>query len=217
MKNRKVAAEIATPGCWAIYVPASRSDRFSSLCGDGTVSTVVLNSSGQQASRAVSAKLFDPDKDPLFMQGEEDGDTYHFVSYLGNISSIAIGGKTARLIGKWSLLTEAADNGWRPSGYQPLAVHPGTGRLYVTMHSNGYDGSHTNPAEEIWGFDMNSKKRVVRMPGYDSIALEPSNDGKRLYAIDIMKAELVVIDLRPTPTVHVKTQIGAVPIQIEAY
>ncbi len=217
MKNRKVAAVIATPGCWAIYVPASRSDRFSSLCGDGTISTVVLNGSGRQASRTVSKKLFDPDMDPLFMQGEQDGDTYHFVSYLGNISSIAVGGNTAKLTGKWSLVTESADSGWRPSGYQPLAVHSGTGRLYVTMHSNGYDGSHKNPAEEIWGFDMKSKKRLLRMPGYTSIALEPSRDGKRLYVIDIMKAELVVLDLGPTPKVHVQTQIGALPIQIEGF
>jgi methylamine dehydrogenase heavy chain len=219
LRNRKVASEIAMPGCWGIYVPASRSDRFSSLCGDGTVATVVLNSSGRQASRSASAKMFDPDKDAWFMQGEQDGDTCHFVSFLGNVASVAIGGNTATLSGTWSLVTESADKekNWRPSGYQPLAVHPGSGRLYVTMHPNGAEGSHKNPAEEIWGFDMKSKKRIVRMPGHSSIALEPSVDGKRLYAIDIMKAELVVIDLGATPKVHVQTQIGAIPIQIEAF
>ena len=219
LRNRRVVSEIPMPGCWAIYVPSSRSDRFSSLCGDGTVATVVLNSNGEQASRAVSAKLFDPDKDAWFMQGEQDGDTYHFVSYLGNIASVDIGGNTAKLSGTWPLVTTSADKqkNWRPSGYQPLAVHPGTGRLYVTMHSNGAEGSHKNPAEEIWGFDMKSKQRVMRMPGHDSIALEPSRDGKRLYAIDIMKAELVVFDLGATPKVHVQTQVGAVPILIEAF
>jgi methylamine dehydrogenase heavy chain len=85
------------------------------------------------------------------------------------------------------------------------------------MHPNGAEGSHKNPAEEIWGFDMKSKKRVMRMPGHTSIALEPSRDGKRLYAIDIAKAELVVFDLGATPKVHVQTQIGAIPIQIEAF
>jgi len=219
MRNRQVASEIATPGCWGIYVPASRSDRFSALCGDGSIVTVTLNADGEQAARANSGKLFDPDKDAWFMQGEQDGDTYHFVSFQGNIASVELGGDSANLTGTWSLVTAAADKkkNWRPGGYQPLAVHPGTGRLYVTMHSNGAEGSHKNPAEEIWGFDVKSKKRVVRMPGHTTIALEPSPDGKRLYAIDIMKAELLVIDLGAKPKVHSKTQIGAVPAQIETF
>jgi len=219
MKNRKVASEIPMPGCWGIYVPESRSDRFSSLCGDGTVATVRLNSSGGQASRSLSGKMFDPDKDAWFMQGEQVGDTYYFVSFLGTIATVEIGGDTASLSGTWPLVTAADDKqkNWRPGGYQPLAVHGGTGRLYVTMHPNGAEGSHKNPAEEIWGFDLKSKKRVLRMPGHSSIALEPSRDGKRLLAIDIMKAELVVIELGPEPKVHSQTQVGAVPILIEAF
>ena len=56
------------------------------------------------------------------------------------------------------------------------------------------------------------------MPGNASIALEPSRDGSRLLSIDIMKAELVVYDVSGgEPKVAVQTQIGAVPIQIEAF
>jgi methylamine dehydrogenase heavy chain len=219
MQARKVASEIPTPGCFGIYAPASRSDRFSTLCGDGTVTTVVLDNSGEQASRAASDQMFDPDKDAWFIQGEQDGDTYHFVSFLGNIAAVNVAGDKATLGEVWPLVRAAADKkqNWRPGGYQPLAVHSGTGRLYVTMHSKGAEGSHKNPAEQIWGFDLKTKRRVVRMPGHGSIALEPSSDGKRLYAIDITKAELVVIDLGAKPKVHVKTQVGAVPAQIEAF
>ena len=218
MQAKAVASEIAMPGCWGIYVPASRSDRFSSLCGDGTMVTVTL-SNGQQASRAASAKLFDPDKDAWFVQGELDGDSCHFVSFLGNITKVSIGGGTASIEDTWPLVTMSADKkkSWRPGGYQPLAVHPATGRLYVTMHPSGAEGSHKNPAEQIWGFDLKSKKRIARLPGHSSIALEPSPDGKRLYAIDIMKAELVVFDLGAKPKVHTTTQIGAVPAQIESF
>jgi methylamine dehydrogenase heavy chain len=137
----------------------------------------------------------------------------------GNITKVAIGGATASVEDTWSLVTVAADKkkNWRPGGYQPLAVHEATGRLYVTMHSNGAEGSHKNPAEQIWGFDMKSKKRIARLPGHTSIALEPSSDGKLLYAIDIMKAELVVFDLGAKPKVRNTTQIGTVPIQIESF
>ena len=219
LQARKVASEIPTPGCFGVYVPASRSDRFSTLCGDGTVTTVVLNNEGQEASRAVSDKLFDPDKDAWFLQGEVDGDSCHFVSFLGNIATVNIGGDKPTLGEVWPLVKAAADKkqNWRPGGYQPLAVHSGTGRLYVTMHSKGAEGSHKNPAEQIWGFDLKTKRRVVRMPGHTAIALEPSPDGRRLYAIDGLKAELVVIELGAKPKVHTKVQIGANPAQIEAF
>jgi methylamine dehydrogenase heavy chain len=218
LQAKTVASEIPMPGCWGIYVPASSSDRFSSLCGDGTITTIIL-SDGQQSSRASSAKVFDPDKDAWFVQGEIVGDSCYFVSFLGNLTKVAIGGNTASVEDTWSLVTAAADKkkNWRPGGYQPLAVHEATGRLYVTMHSNGTEGSHKNPAEQIWGFDMKSKKRIARLPGHTSIALEPSADGKLLYAIDIMKAELVVFDLGAKPKVRNTTQIGAVPIQIESF
>jgi methylamine dehydrogenase heavy chain len=85
------------------------------------------------------------------------------------------------------------------------------------MHPNGAEGSHKNPAEQIWGFDIKTKKRIARLPGHASIALEPSSDGKRLFAIDIMKTELVVFDLGAKPKVHSTTQVGAVPAQIESF
>jgi methylamine dehydrogenase heavy chain len=218
LQARKMVAEIPTPGCWGIYVPSSKSDRFSTLCGDGTVATVVLDGSGQQASRAVSGKLFDPEKDAWFIQGERDGDTYRFLSFLGNIAAVDVGGDTAKLGETWSLVG-AADKkqGWRPGGYQPLAVHTGTGRLYVTMHPGGAEGSHKNPAKEIWTFDLATKKRIGRMPGHASIALTTSKDGKRLMAIDIEKATLLVIDVRAKPKVRHSTQVGAVPAQVNAF
>jgi methylamine dehydrogenase heavy chain len=219
MQGKKVAAEIDTGGCWGIYVPASRSDRFSALCGDGTILTVTLDGDGQQASRAVSGKVFDPDNDAWFVQGEQDGDTYYFVTFHGAIAEVKMGGDTASLERTWWLVKTPADKKkkWRPGGYQPLAVHPETGRLYVAMHSNGAEGSHKNPAERIWVFDLKTKQRVLSLPGHSSIALEPSPDGKRLYAIDIIKTELVVFDLGAKPKVRNTTQIGMVPTQIEAF
>jgi methylamine dehydrogenase heavy chain len=218
LEARSMVAEIPTPGCWGIYVPSSRSDQFSTLCGDGTMETVALDASGQQAARTSSAKLFDADRDAWFMQGERDGDTYRFVSFLGSVAAVSIGGDTAKLEEVWSLVgTADSKKAWRPGGYQPLAVHPGTGRLYVTMHPGGAEGSHKNPAKEIWAFDLASKKRVARMPGHAAVAVTASKDGKRLLAIDIEKATLLVIDVRGKPRVRNATQVGAVPAQVDAF
>ena len=107
MQAKKDVGEISMPGCWAIYPAQSNSKRFASLCGEGNVTTVTLNDSGQEATRTSSGKFFDPDNDAWFMQGEQDGDRYHFVSFKGNIATVNVGGETAVLEGTWPLVTKA--------------------------------------------------------------------------------------------------------------
>jgi len=219
MRTRQQASEIPTPGCWGIYPPTSRSDRFSTLCGDGTVATIVLDNDGNAASRAVSAKVFDAEADAWFIQGERDRDSYRFVSFLGNVAQVNVAGDTAAVEETWPLVSGAADRkkAWRPGGYQPLAVHAGSGRLYVAMHPQGAEGSHKNPAKEIWAFDLKTKKRLARLPGHGAVALTASADGKRLYAIDIEKMSLVVMDSSGKGKVHNVTPVGEIPVQVDAY
>jgi methylamine dehydrogenase heavy chain len=218
LQERRMASEIPTPGCWGIYPPAGSSDRFSTLCGDGTITTVMLDGEGNAASRAISDKLFDADKDAWFIQGEQDGDVYRFVTFLGNIAVVEMGGDSAKLVETWSMVRSSADRkaSWRPGGYQPLAVHPGSGKLYVAMHPQGAEGSHKNPAKEIWAFDLKTKKRVARMPGHAAIALTASSNGKRLLAIDIEKLSLVAIDMGAKPKSRVLTQVGDIPVQVDS-
>ena len=218
LQERRMVAEIPTPGCWGIYPPAGSSDRFATLCGDGTIATVVLDGEGNAASRSISDKMFDADKDAWFIQGEQDGDVYRFVSFLGNIGVVDVSGDTAALVEIWATVKSAADRkaAWRPGGYQPLAVHPGSGRLYVAMHPQGAEGSHKNPAKEIWAFDLKTKKRVARLPGHAAIALTASSDGKRILAIDIEKLSLVAIDMGGKPKVRVLTQVGDLPVQVDS-
>jgi methylamine dehydrogenase heavy chain len=218
LQDRKMAAEIPTPGCWGIYPPAGSSDRFSTLCGDGTIATILLDGAGDAASRHLSDKLFDADKDAWFIQGEQDGSLYRFVTFLGNVATVDVGGDTAKLVDTWSLVRTKDDRkaGWRPGGYQPLAVHPGSGRLYVAMHPGGAEGSHKNPAKEIWAFDIKTKKRVARMPGHAAIALTAAAGGKRVLAIDIEKLSLVAIEVGTKPKSRVLTQVGEIPVQVDS-
>lgn len=218
MQARRMVAEIDTPGCWGIYPPASSSDRFSTLCGDGTVATIMLDANGDVASRSVSAQMFDADKDAWFIQGEQDGDIYRFVSFLGNMAVVNMGGTTATLQETWNMVRSAADRkkNWRPGGFQPLAVHPGSNRIYVGMHADGFEGSHKTPAQEIWAFDLKTKKRLARHKGHAAIALTASSSGDRILVVDIEKLELVAIDLGAKPRARVLTQVGDLPVQVDS-
>lgn len=216
LQAKQMVAEITTPGCWAAYPIQSDPNRFGMLCGDGTVQIVTVAADGTAASRSVSEPLFDPDDDALFMQGEPTGDTYHFVSFTGNVYSIDMSGEKAVAAGKWSLVSRAErKKGWRPGGYQPLALHRGTGRMYVAMHAGGGEGSHKSPAKEIWVYDVATRKRTARLEGHGATAIGTSSDGSKLYAIDAEKASLVIMQPGRKPRTLGTFPIGEFPSQIE--
>jgi len=192
----KFVTEVMTPGCWMIYVPQSVSNRFSTLCGDGTMLTVTLDAEGKPIDRKKSAKFFDPDADALFVAGEQVDDRYTFVSFKGNVQVVNLGGDTAVAEAPWSLVTPAeVKAGWRPGGYQPMALQAKSGRLYVGMHPKGKEGSHKNPATEIWAFDLATKKRIARVPGHHATVIAASRgDAPKVYGYSTEKSTIAVFD-----------------------
>jgi len=195
----KFVAEVPTPGCWAIYTPSTVSDRFSTLCGDGTMLTVVLDDKGNVARRQKSAAFFDPDDDALFISGERIGDRYFFASFKGNLQAVDIAGDVAVAAPQWSLVPAAdAKAHWRPGGYQVMAIHEKSGLLYIGMHKKGAEGSHKNPADEIWAFDLASKKRIARAKAAGTTTLAVTQgDSPSLLAFDGTKAMLNAFSATP--------------------
>lgn len=219
-KAEKFVTEIPTPGCWGILPAQSVANRFTTICGDGTLLTITLGADGMPTDQQRSERLFDPDKDPVFSQTENDGDNYQFLSFHGQILSANLGGAVASIGASWSLLgADDQKDGWRPGGYQPFAVSKDNGRLYVAMHPAGAEGSHKNPAKEIWAFDVKSKQRVERVEGNNAVALAVSRGANpMLFAIDPLSAGLV--NYATTPKLAVGKRVdgfGEAPILIETH
>jgi len=203
LRQRRLASEIATSGCWLALPVQSAPQRFATLCGDGTIETVTLDEAGALKARTRSEPFFDADVDPVFVHSETIGDRYFFVSYLGQVHEVDLSQDKPKALGRWPLVQGAdAKKGWRPGGYQLFAVHAASGRLYVAMHPNGAEGSHKNPAAEIWAFDIATHKRIGRMPGHNAIALAAvQGTGPRLVALDGATMGLVLIDAGARPRV----------------
>lgn len=201
LKARKFAAEVPTPGCWIVIPSQTEGRRFSTLCGDGTLQTIVLNEDGSPKSRARSARFFHPDENPVFVQTDNIGDRHFFVSYKGQVHAADLSGDEPKVEAPWPLASGAeARRGWRPGGYQLIAVHRRTGRLFVAVHAGGGEGSHKNPAQEIWVFDLETKKRVAKLPGHNAIAIAVSQaDQPKLFAIDGLNMGLAVYDAGSRP------------------
>lgn len=187
LKTRQFTDEItAAAGCWSIIVLPSRPRSFASICGDGALLTVDLDPAGKPAGQQRSQPMFDPEKDPVFTHTENLGNTFYFVSYNGNVYSADFSGSEAAFGQPWSLLDPSGkDRGWRPGGYNLLAVNQASRRLYVGMHPDGAEGTHKTPAAEIWVYDLGTRKRVARVPGRNALSMSVSqDDAPRLYTLD---------------------------------
>ena len=158
VERRVVASEIQTQGCAGVFPAGPR--RFGMLCGDGTVLAVHLTDDGKLDYVARSPRFFDPVEDPVTEKGARDGSIWWFVSFEGMLHEIDFSDDAPVAHPAWSLFTESERSaGKRVGGAQHVAYHPGTQRLYSIVHEGG-PGSHKDPGDEIWVYDVPSKKRI---------------------------------------------------------
>ena len=157
LDSRTFVGEIPTPGCSLVYPTVDHN--FFMLCGDGKLLHIELDDSGKLASQSKSEQFIDIDADPLSEKSSLVGSTWQFISYQGDVQPI---GSDAVPGERWSLASKRERRkNWRPAGWHWTAGHP-DGRLWVGMTPNGYEGSHKDPATEVWVFDVAKQKRLAR-------------------------------------------------------
>lgn len=174
LKAGKEIAEVPTPGCWGVF-PAKKGLAFSTICGDGTLAKVEFQPDGSFSVLNKSAPFFDADKDPIQPVAERAGDDLLFVTYDGKVLRMNDSGKQPVLKDKFHF-TQGVDGDWAPGGIQLMAYNEPNQVLFVLMHPDAKDGSHKNPAEEVWALDMKSKKLLFRTSVHDLVSIMVSND-----------------------------------------
>ncbi|TPE51897.1 amine dehydrogenase large subunit [Amaricoccus solimangrovi] len=178
----KDLGEVPTPGCWTAY-PSVEGTAFTTLCGDGTITKHTYDASGKASAPAKSDRIFDVDKDPLYGDATRVDGKLVYLSYGGTLYIVDDAGEKPVL----DRTVPFAEAGWAPGGYNLMAYSKPANTLFVLMHSNPYDGSHKNPAEEIWAIDMASMKVVGRSPAHGETSISVSGGEKPvLVGIDHM-------------------------------
>jgi len=221
VQQQRFVGEIETPGCYGVIAWPKQPRRFSALCGDGTLATYELSDSGTLASSSISPRFFDPDVDPLFMHYELAGERLTFVSYHGQVQTIELTGAAPVFAAPWSLLDAAArKQDWRPGGYELFAIDGG--RLYVAMHDHGAEGTHKNPAKEIWVVDLKAQRRVARMPGQTAVSMAIAHGAApRLFVLSGADNRLLAWDLRslrfPYRPLARSEPVGDTPVYLELH
>src|SRR3984957_17789812 len=159
--KRQVLGEIEIPGCSLVYPSGTRG--FSTLCSSGTMLTVRLDANGAVAGRSES-KAFNPlDKDPLFTASTVVGGLRYFPSLHGRVQPIDMRGDDVKILPDWPLVPAADEKDhWRPSGWQIVAGDEQK-LLYVLMQPNAHEGTHKDPATEVWVYNTATKTRIKRL------------------------------------------------------
>jgi methylamine dehydrogenase heavy chain len=162
LEARKVINEVSIPGCSMMYPTGQRS--FSTLCADGTLSTITLDAAGQATTTVTSPKpVNDLDQDPMFMMPAMVGRTAWFATFKGQLHGFDFSGATARDLGTFSLGTApGAAPEWRPGGWQ-VVTSDKAGRVYVLMNPNGCEGSHKDGGSDVWVMDPVKRVLVQRI------------------------------------------------------
>ncbi|MAE96753.1 MAG: amine dehydrogenase [Deltaproteobacteria bacterium] len=161
LAERRLAGEIATPGCSLVYAVSGR--RIAMLCLDGALLVIALDEGGGEASRKRSAPFFDPQVDPITEKGVRIGDRWLFASFEGYLHEVDLSGEVPAFAEPWSLFDDGQrSDEWRIGGAQHLALHRKSGRLFALMHQGGVD-THKESGSEVWVYDLAGRKLLQRI------------------------------------------------------
>ena len=215
MEQRRFVGEVMTPGCAMAYAAGDR--HFFALCSDGSLLLIELTDEGTQAAAQKSEPFFNALEDPILEAGVRHGNTWYFVSVLGQVHAVEISAAGVVFPETWSYLDERdqAAN-WRIGGIQAIALHSATQRLYLLMHQGDFY-TYEAPGPEIWVYDVTTQARVNKIRAWRAgISIAVSQDDEPLlYAITEDLSALDVYDANTGDYLRSAGELGITPMLIE--
>lgn len=211
LRERRYLGEVELPGCGLLF--ASAANRFSSICADGRMVSATFDSR-LTASLKYSPVFFPSSDDPVYEHAgwDKPGKRLYLLSYAGLVYPVDVSSDTPKPAPAWNL-TEAADRaaGWRPGGWQPIALHRKLQRLYVLMHV-GAEWSHKTSGEEVWVVDATTHRRLQRIPLKDKAqAVAVSQDAKPLLYLIGESSDITILDALNGAPRGVVSKLGISP------
>lgn len=215
LDGRKILSDIDLPGCSLVYPTGPRG--FTSLCGDGTMTSIALDAVGRAGSTVTSKAFNSIDDDPLFMTPAMVGRTGWFVSFKGNLRAIDFTGAAAKDLGGFAIPKQAGgEPEWRPGGWQVISADR-DGLLYVLMNPKGGEGSHKDGGTEAWVVDPKAKTLVRRIPLRNhSISIEATRQEKPLLVASRPDGSLDVYDVATGAFVRTIVDVAHDPMTMTA-
>jgi len=183
LETRQFVAEIDIPGCFNIYAIGERT--INAICGNGGFMRIELDENGNEKKITRGDSLFDAMADPVTVSGVRVGDTWYHLSIGGYLHGFQSTDIDTRQIAHMSLFTDQErDDDWRISGFQHLAIHRESGRVFVLVHRGGPE-TFEDPGTHVWIYDLESGEKIEeRELERMALSIEVSQDKKaQMYAL----------------------------------
>ncbi|MBB6427783.1 amine dehydrogenase large subunit [Sphingopyxis sp. JAI128] len=215
LDGRKILSDIDLPGCSLVYPTGARG--FTSLCADGTMTSITLDAAGKPGASVTSEAFNDIDDDPLFMTPAMVGRTGWFVSFKGNLRAIDFSGAAAKDLDSFAIPAQAGrDPEWRPGGWQVISADR-AGLLYVLMNPKGGEGSHKDGGTEAWVIDPKAKTLVRRIALKNhSVSIEATQQETPLLVASRSDGSLDVYDAATGAFVRTVARVAHDPMTMTA-
>ena len=121
---------------------------------------IVLDDMGNVIERTRSDALFDPFDDAITISGVRKDSSWYFVSLAGVLHEFTMTQDGVIANGRWSLISEdEREDEWSISGFQHLALHESSNRLYLLTHQ-GPPETFEDPGTHVWVFDIASQSKI---------------------------------------------------------
>jgi methylamine dehydrogenase heavy chain len=160
VESRQFTAEISTPGC-GMLMPVNEAS-FLMVCGDGSVQLIQLAEDGTESKRVRSDKFFSVEDDAVFDHAARTRGGWLLVSHAGLAYDVSVDRAKISVSKPWLLVSDAERKEfWRPGGGALLTVHRSSNLAFILMHQGKAD-THHEPGSELWIFDTDKHKRVMR-------------------------------------------------------
>lgn len=213
--GRKILSDIDLPGCSLVYPTGPRG--FTSLCADGTMTSIALDAAGKAGPAVTSTTFNNIDDDPLFMTPAMVGRTGWFVSFKGNLRAIDFAGAAAKDLGSFALPAQVGGTPeWRPGGWQVISADR-AGLLYVLMTPKGVEGSHKDGGTEAWVIDPKAKTLVRRIALKNhSVSIEATQQANPLLVASRPDGSLDVYDATSGSFVRTIASVAHDPMTMTA-
>lgn len=196
LEKGEVVQEVPSPGCFGIY-PTLEGHAYSTICGDGTFTTMTLSADGTSFESKKSAPIFDPEEDPIYLSFDRAGSDLLFISYKGVVHRLADAGGVITEVST-TPIAEGVEGEWGTSGYTVVGYNEANGILFVPMAPDRHDGSHYHDAKEIWAYDLANQKLLYRTPVEGITSVITTDDAvPTLYALDIGGGKVVKFEVDP--------------------
>jgi methylamine dehydrogenase heavy chain len=194
MLEHKILHEVEIPGCSLIYPSGKRG--FSTLCTDGSMLSIQLNTQGEISQENQGKSFFNVDEDPLFEKYARINDIGYFPTFHGYMQPVELAESVAKPQPKWDLLTASErEENWRPGGWQIISGHP-NGQVFLLMHKDGVNGSHKDGGSQVWIYDTKQQKKVKEITlKSHGISLEVTKGKKPLLAVTNANMMIDVYDV----------------------